>query len=164
MGNFKEVKRRNLNCLNNKVKNIKEKRYNMMKKFKKEIIAIVSGMAFSYAWQLFGILMCYILAPNSNFITREMFIPVSTIQLAATPMVAWILMGLLKVRWFKKWLRITMCGLAFLIPFMLIAGITVIVAPILWWKTLYWLANVGISALLAFTMFKPLLQYGTKSA
>lgn len=131
----------------------------MMKKLKKEIIAIVSGMAFAYAWQLFALLMCYISDPNGDFITRDMFIPVSTIQFTITPMVAWVLMGLLKVRWFKKWLRITMCGLSFLIPFILIAGITVIIAPGLWWKTIYWVANVGISILLTFTMFKPLLPF-----
>ena len=130
----------------------------MMKKFKKEIIAIVSGIAFAYAWQLFSLLMCYISDPNGDFITREMFIPVSTIQLAIIPMVAWVLMGLLRVTWFKKWLRITMCGLAFLIPFVLIAGVTVIIAPSLWWKTMYWVSNVGISILLTFTMFKPLLH------
>ena len=130
-----------------------------MKKFKKEIIAIVSGIAFAYAWQLFALLMCYISDSNGNFITKEMFIPMSTIQLAITPMVAWVLMGLLRVTWFKKWLRITMCGLAFLIPFMLIAGVTVIIAPSLWWKTMYWVANVGISILLTFTKFKPLLHF-----
>ena len=130
-----------------------------MKKFKKEIIAIVSGIAFAYAWQLFSLLMCYISDPNGDFITREMFIPVSTIQLAIIPMVAWVLMGLLRVTWFKKWLHITMCGLAFLIPFVLIAGVTVIIAPSLWWKTMYWVSNVGISILLTFTLFNPLLHY-----
>lgn len=131
----------------------------MTKKFKKEIIAIVFGMAVAYAWQLFAILMCYISNPNGDFITRDMFIPVITIQLTITPMVAWILMGLLRVTWFKKWLRVTMCAFAFIIPFMLIAGVTVIVAPSLWREKMYWVANIGISILLTFTMFKPLLQF-----
>ena len=130
-----------------------------MKKFKKEIIAIVFGMGFAYAWQLIFLLICYISNPNGNFIQRDMFIPASTIQLNIVPMVAWVLMGLLKVTWFKKWLRITMCGLAFLIPFMLISGVTVIIAPSLWREAIYWVSNVGISALLAFTMFKPFLQF-----
>lgn len=131
----------------------------MIKKFKKEIIAIVFGMIFAYAWQLFALFTCYISDPNGDFITRDMFIPVITIQLAITPIVAWGLMGFFKVTWFKKWLRITMCGLAFLIPFMLIAGVTVIVAPSLLSKAIYWGGNVGISILLTFTVFKPLLQF-----
>lgn len=131
----------------------------MMKKFKKEIIAIVSGIAFAYVWQLFALLMCYISNPNGDFITSDMFIPLSTIQLAIAPMVAWVSMGLLRVRWFKKWACITMCGLAFLMPFVSIAVITVFIAPNLWWKTSYWVATVGISILLTFTIFKPLLQF-----
>lgn len=130
-----------------------------MKRFKKEIIAIVSGMALAYAWQLFALLMCYASNPCGDFITRGMFIPISSIQLVIMPMVAWVLMGLLKVTWFKKWLQITMCGLAFLIPFILISGITVIIMPCLWQEKMYWFSNVGISTLLTFTIFKPLLQF-----
>ena len=137
-----------------------------MKKIRKEIIAIISGMVLAYAWQLFALLMCYISDPNGDFITADMFIPVPSIQIAITPMVAWIVMGLLKVTWIKKWLHITICGLAFIIPFVLITGITVIVAPSLWSETMYWFVNVGISALFTFTMFRPLLKFrcGTKSA
>lgn len=129
-----------------------------MKKFKKEIIAIVSGMAFAYAWQLFALLMCYVSDPNGDFITRDMFIPAGAIQLAIAPMIAWLFMGLLRVTWFQKWRLITTCGLAFMIPFVLIAVVTLIVSPGLWHKTMYWIANVVISALLTFTMFKPLVN------
>lgn len=130
-----------------------------MKKFKKEITAIVSGMVFAYVWQLFMLLMCYLSDPHGDFITGEMFIPLPSIQLAIVPMVAWVMMGFLKVSWFNTWARITMCGLAFLIPFMLITGITVIVAPDLWHQKRYWMVNIASCILLAFTLFKPLLQF-----
>lgn len=129
----------------------------MLKKFKKEIIAIASGMAVAYFWQLFAILMCYISDPSENFITRATFIPETTIQVAIMPMVSWALMGFLRVTWFKKWLRITTCGLAFLIPFTLIAALTVIILPTLWWEPMYWVVNAALSVLLAFT-FKSFLK------
>ena len=113
---------------------------------------------FAYAWQLFALLMCYISDSNSDFITADMFIPVISIQLAAIPIVTWALVGLLKVNWFKKWVRITMCGMAFLIPFVLISVITVIICPSLWREPIYWIGNVLISFSLTFTLFRPLLQ------
>lgn len=129
-----------------------------MKKFKKEILAILCGFVFAYAWQLFALLMCYISDSNSDFITADMFIPVISIQLAAMPIVTWALFGLLKVNWFKKWVRITMCGMSFLIPFVLISVITVIICPSLWREPIYWIGNVLISFSLTFTLFRPLLQ------
>ena len=128
-----------------------------MKKFKKEIIAIITGIAFAYAWQLFGLLMCYVSDPSGDFITRDMFIPAIGIQLAITPLITWIMFGLLRVSWFRRWTIITGCGLAFFIPFALIASITVFIAPSLWHEKLYWVVNGAISLLLVYTLFKPLL-------
>lgn len=130
----------------------------MMKKFRKEIIAIVSGMAFAYAWQLFALLMCYISDPKGDFITKDMFIPAIGIQLTITPMITWVMFGLLKVSWVKNWRLITGRGLAFLIPFVLIASITVFIAPSLWHEKMYWIGNIALSILLSVTLFCPLLN------
>lgn len=131
----------------------------MIKKFKKEIIAVASGMVVAYGWQLFALLMGYISEPNEDFITAYMFMPEITIQIAIMPMTAWLLMGLLKVTWFNKWLCITACGLAFLIPFALISALTVFVVPALWYKAIYWVVNIAISVLLAFILFRPFLKF-----
>ena len=59
----------------------------IMKRFMKEFLALVSGMAFSYGWQLFGILMIF-LEPNRTMdITPEMFIPIPGIMLTITPII-----------------------------------------------------------------------------
>lgn len=129
-----------------------------MKKIKKELLAIFYGVMFAYCWQLFALLMSYISARNDNFITADMFIPSVGIQLAIMPLIAWTLMGILKVSWFKTWFRITMCGLSFIIPFTLIASVTVFTSPSLWREPIYWAVNVLISLALAFTLFKPLIQ------
>lgn len=129
-----------------------------MKKFKKELFAILCGVLFAYCWQLFALFMCYISDTNDNFITADMFIPTIGIQLAFMPMIAWILMGVLRVSWFKKWFHITMCGLAFLIPFALIASVTVLTIPSLWREPIYWATNILLSLALTFTLFKPLIQ------
>lgn len=134
-----------------------------MKKFKKELIALLVGIAFSYAWQLFAILMCYISDPNGDFITVGFFIPSISIQVVMTPIITWLLMGLLHVTWIKRWIRITGIISAFLFPFILLSGITVLIAPNLWREAIYWIVNVSISVFLAFTVFKPLLRCGTKS-
>lgn len=130
-----------------------------MKKFKTEIVSFISAIILAYFWQLFAIFMCYITDMDGNFVTREMFIPAINIQIVAVPMITWVLMGFLKVSWFKKWLQITVRGFAFVTPFMLIAGVTVLVNPSLWREAMFWLANVALSILLAFTLFKPLLKY-----
>ncbi len=131
-----------------------------MKKFRKEIISIVSGMAFAYTYQLFALLMCYIFDINGDFITKEMFIPAIGFQLSIMPIIAWIMFGMLKVSWFKNWKLITYHGLAFLIPFMFISGVTVFIAPSLWHEKMYWCGNVTLSIVLTFTLFRPLLNLG----
>ena len=127
-----------------------------MKKFKKEIIAIISGIAFAYTWQLFALLMSRSSSSNSDFITGDMFIPAISIQIAIAPIIAWGLMGLLNVTWFQKWMHITMRVVSVGIPFALISVVTVMMAPSLWGEKIYWVANVGISILLSFSIFKPL--------
>ena len=130
-----------------------------MKKFKTEITSVICAMVVAYCWQLFALLVCYISDPHGDFITKEMFIPWSGVQLAIAPTIAWLFMELFKVTWLKKWIRITSCGLAFFMPFLLIVGITILITPSLWREPIYWLANVGISILLAFTVFKPFLHF-----
>lgn len=128
-----------------------------MKKFKKEILAIIGGVVFAYGWQLFAILMASLFSDSK---TKAMdFIPVPQIQLAIVPLVSWILMGLQKVRWFHKWMKITMCGLAFMIPFAIISVLVIMFFPSLCWKPVYWIASIAISVLLALTAFKPLIKF-----
>lgn len=122
-----------------------------MKNFKKEIIAIFSGIGLAYLWQIFSLIMCCILNSDGDFfITREMFIPSSSMLLILAPTIAWSLMGPLRVRWLKKWLYISLYGLAFLITFIIISAITLHIFPNLWQEPYYWIANIIIAILLAF--------------
>lgn len=123
-----------------------------MKKFRKEIIAIASSVAFAYACQLFILLMCYLSNPKGDFITKNLFIPMIGFQLTIIPIATWIMFGLFRVSWFKIWQLITYRVLAFLIPFMLITSITIFIAPSLCHEKMYWFGNVILSLLFAFTL------------
>lgn len=118
----------------------------MMKNFKKVIVALVISIAFAYAWQLFFVFVCFKYS-EGFIITQDMFIPSIDIQLVFLPFVAWTVMGLLKVLRIKKWVGITINFLSFFIPFTLISVGTTFVAPSLWDKPIYWVANIGISML-----------------
>ena len=131
----------------------------MIRKFKKEILAVLFGIAIAYAWQLCFLGICYISNPDSVLIMSSDFIPSINIQLSIMPMVSWFLMGFLQVNWIKKWIHITCRGFALLIPFMLIAGIAVITSPSLWTMPIFWISNVLISLVCTFTLFKPLLHF-----
>lgn len=131
-----------------------------MKRFKKELLAVGFGFLFAYAWQLFALLMCSLLG-QGIFITWKSFIPSLAIQIAALPIVAWIAMGVLRVRWHKTWLRITKIGIAFMIPFLLISFGVIFWKPSLWGKGTFWAINVIISIILT---FKPLLKEAHKDS
>lgn len=126
-----------------------------MKKFKKEIISIVLGSAIAYAFQLFGLFICFITnSTGSNIITKNMFIPSSTIFIVTVPIISWLLMGLLEVSWIKAWIFISICIYAFTIPFIIISGITLFVAPHFWQEPMYWVVNVLVSVLLSLKLLK----------
>lgn len=130
-----------------------------MGKMRKEVVAIVLGAAFAYVWQLMALLMCHISDPKGEAITVGSLLPMSGIFIAIVPLVAWLAMGVLRVRWFKGWLRITTCVLAFAIPSALISGITVVYKPSLLWRPAYWVGNCILSIVLMGTVFRPLLTF-----
>ena len=130
----------------------------IMKRFMKEFLALVSGMAFSYGWQLFGILMIF-LEPNRTMdITPEMFIPIPGIMLTITPIITWGVMGLLKVSWFDRWLVITAYIFTFVMPFVLISGIAIVFLPNLWLKPAFWGGTVILTIVIFLTVLKPTLK------
>lgn len=128
-----------------------------MKKIRKEILAIVLGAVSAYVWQLMALLMCHISDPKGEAITVGSLLPISGIFIAIAPLVAWLAMGVLRVRWFRRWIRITTCGLAFVIPFVLISALTVLWKPSLWWRPAYWGGNCILSMVLMVTVFRPLI-------
>ncbi len=133
-------------------------------KFKKELLALVCGMVFAYLWQLFFLLVTYLSNIHGNFIQAYMFIPSITIQAAIAPLVCWVLMGLFKVTWLSKWLKITAVALAFLIPFVLIAMIVLMfINPMYWHTSKFWITNTILSIILMHTVFRPLLKVDTSN-
>lgn len=116
-----------------------------MGKIKIEITAILYGIGIAYLYQLFMLLLCYLSDPLGGFMTADKFIPMFGIQLAIMPISSWLLMGMMKVTWYEKWLRITMNAISFLIPLALISVVTVFFQPALWREPLYWVMNVVVS-------------------
>jgi hypothetical protein len=129
-----------------------------MHKFKKEIQAILGGMAFAYFFQLFGLLMVFIDNYESDLLIAKAFIPTPSIQLAMAPMMSWFFMGLLRVRWLNKWRQITAHAFAFLFPFIMIAMITLYINANLWHSIAFWIVNAIISLIAAFTLFRSFLK------
>ena len=125
-------------------------------KFKKELLALVCGILFAYLWQLFYLMIIYL--SDKEFVQPSMFIPVITIQLGIAPMAWWILMGLFKVNWFTKWLKITATALAFLIPFVVIAMRVFFINPTYWHNIKFWIVNAILSLLVMNTLFRPLVD------
>ena len=123
-----------------------------MKNFKKELISILAGIGTAYFIQLFLIVLSLAKTPAGDFITWESFIPMIEMQVI-TPIIAWMLMGLLRVRWFNTWIKISVFVLSFTIPFAIISALTVFIYPALWQESIYWVANVIISIILAYTVF-----------
>lgn len=128
-----------------------------MKKIRKEILAIVLGAVSAYVWQLMALLMRHISDTKADGITVGSLLPMSGIFLAITPLVAWLVMGILRVSWLKRWLRITTCALSFAIPFAWISALTVVFKPSLWWRPAYWVGNCILSMVLTVTVFRPLI-------
>ena len=128
-------------------------------KFKKELLALVCGIVFAYLWQLFFLLVTYLSNINGNFIQADMFVPQIEIQIAIVPMSSWVLMGLFKVPWITKWIKITAVALSFLIPFSVIAVFVLLfIDAIYWYKPLFWIANTILSIILMHTVFRPLFK------
>lgn len=119
-----------------------------MGKIKIEITAILYGIGIAYLYQLFLLLLYYLSDPLGGFMTADKFIPMFGIQLAIMPISSWLLMGMMKVAWYERWLRITMNAISFLIPFALISVVTVFFQPALWREPLYWVMNVAVSVAL----------------
>lgn len=125
-----------------------------MKKIK-ELVAILIGMLTSYLFQL---MFAGLLLAEGSEVGLEALVPNLLIQAIMTPMVAWLAMGFMKVSWFKVWVRITVIWCAILIPFVVISVVTVIVCPAACDKPAYWLADIVISVVLAFTKLKPMIE------
>ena len=125
-------------------------------RFKKELLALVCGILFAYLWQLFYVLVMYL--SDKEFVQPSMFIPLITIQCCLAPMAWWIFMGLFKVTWFTKWLKITATALAFLIPFVVIAMIVFFINPTYWHNIKFWIINAIISLVVMNTLFRPLVD------
>lgn len=136
-------------------KSIMERRFGFMlkiaKRFWKEIVAVLGGIGFAYCWQL-----CLLFLLESRELAD--FIPILTIQLTIVPIVAWCLMGALHVRWIKSWLRVTAVLFGIAIPFCLIAGISIIVAPAMWGKMSFWVITCLITAVIAILLIPKLLR------
>lgn len=123
-----------------------------MKQFKKEIVALLFGMAFSYGWQLFGILMIY-LEPNRTMVTKEMFIPIPGVMLTITPIIAWVVMGILRVTWMHQWSILTAYIFSFILPSIMLACLGIFL-PILWLNPTFWVSSTALSIGVFFTLLK----------
>lgn len=131
----------------------------MMNKTKfAELKSIALGMLTAYLFQLFFLLMVWLSNRDHQFISGD-FIPVLSFQLTVAPMVAWVLMGVLGVRWQRLWVSATLKGCALFVPFTMISIISVMMKPELWHDQVFWVANVALSIILAVTVFRPLLVF-----
>ena len=123
---------------------------------KKEFQAILIGLAFAYMWQVFACNMGWL--AEHETIPTEYLIPNFGIMLVATPMVAWFFFGVLRVKWFNQWLRITLYGLAFAIPFAIISAMVLFIDKVSLWKVpMFWVGNIVISVI-ALILFKPFIK------
>lgn len=121
------------------------------KRFWKEIVAVLGGIGFAYCWQL-----CLLFSIKNR--EPADFIPMLPIQLTVAPIVVWCIMGALHVSWIKSWLRVTAILFGIAIPFGLIAGITIIVAPAMWGKMSFWVITCLITAVIAIWFIPKLLR------
>lgn len=126
--------------------------------YKKELQSIWVGLAFAYGWQVWGYLMGWLI--DHEAMSTEYLIPNWGIMLAIAPMVAWACFGLFKVSWIKQWVRVTLCGLAFIIPFDIISvGVIFIGKASLWRSTMFWAGNITISVIIGLTMFRLFIKF-----
>ena len=91
-------------------------------------------------------------------ITPEMFIPIPGVMLTITPIITWVVMGLLKVSWFDRWLVITAYIFTFIMPFVLISGIAIVFLPNLWLKPAFWVSTVVLTIVIFLTVLRPALK------
>lgn len=123
-----------------------------MKKFYKELMAIVVGIlagAF-FKWE-FSSIIGYL---KDRDLFKMEYVPYDFGQMLFAIMVAWLLMGIFRVSWLEKWIKITKIVCGFMIPFTLISVATVYVNESLWDSTIYWIIDVAVSAIFAVKMFK----------
>ena len=116
-----------------------------MKNIKKVLLAIIIGSIIAYTWQLFSIMLLYILEPREEIITKSIFIPNVKIQFILMPIISWVLMGIFKVKWYEIWLNISLCIMALLSPFAAITSIALAIVPD-WLNNIdFWLGAISIS-------------------
>lgn len=127
-----------------------------MKRSGNEFWAIFFGYVTAYVFQLVMVALIWL---NNNNIKFDLaaFIPMWTIQLAITPITSWLYMGLLGVKWQKRWNSITRKISAFLIPFIIISLLMLFVLPIAMEYWQFWVADILLSIVAGFTLGHKLL-------
>ncbi len=127
-----------------------------------EVKAILLGIAAAYAYLGFAFLLAQ---PDFEVSLFEYFILKFRIMLVVATQVTWIGFGLFKVSWISTWARISLRGLAFLVPFSIISMCVLFIGKAnLWHMWEFWATNVGISCAIAFTLLRPLLNCASNSA
>lgn len=122
-----------------------------MKRNRNELWAIFFGYVTAYVFQLVMVALIWL---NNNDIEFDpaAFIPMWTIQLAITPVSSWLYMGILGVKWQKKWNKITKRTIKFIVPFIIISGLMLFVLPtaLEFWQ--FWVADILLSIVAALTI------------
>lgn len=123
-----------------------------------EMCAVLAGLVFAGCWQGFACLMVWL--SDHEAMRAEYLVPNWGIMLVITPIVAWACFGLFKVSWLTQWTRITLRGMAFIVPSVIIAMVTLFAGQAALWSTpTFWLVNIAISAVIALTVFRPFIRY-----
>lgn len=126
-----------------------------MRDMKKEILAIAGGIVVGVLFMLlFSGIIGYLEDRN---LYEPRYVPYSFGMIFVAVLVAWALMGILRVKWIEKWILITKGVLSFMIPFTLISVATVYMLPAMWDNSMYWLVNAIVSCCFAIRLFKDLI-------
>ena len=123
----------------------------------KELKAILAGVAFTYIWQI----AAYFMGDWSEGAMKpvEYLIPNSGVQIATGILVTWLCFRLFGVSWIKRWEKISLFGLAFIVPFAIISAVAVFIDMVFLWKTTnFWVGNVVASVIIAVTLFRPFIK------
>ena len=109
----------------------------------REVSAILIGIILTYFWQLFIVIICYLI--DRDFVDTIMFIPSLKIQIMLTPIISWMVMGIINVAWINKWNIVTISFLKFLVPFIFMITFVAIENPLLFTNIKTWIIIIFLS-------------------